>query len=97
MVKQTSFAHQRQVLENFVSLLSSLESSMLELAQKYEQEIIALYEEQGLMDEIYTGYMSKHLRPTKSALEELANNISTKDLPFVEKELDFIASREDFI
>ena len=42
MGRQTSFAHQRQVLEDLASKLSSLESSLIELAQKYERDVTAL-------------------------------------------------------
>ena len=97
MGRQTSFAHQRQVLEDLASKLSLLENSLIELAQKYERDVTALHEEQGLMDEVYMEYRDKHLSAIKAGLEELAANIVAKNIPFVEKELDFIASREEFI
>ena len=93
MERQTSFSHQRQVLEQFLSVLSAFETEFKELVQKYEQGISNLYEEQGLMEEIYQDYNSAYLQPMKSSLFELISRVQEEDIPFVEKEIDFIASR----
>jgi hypothetical protein len=93
MAKQTSFSHQRQVLEQFSLLLSSFEKEFKGLVEKYEQDIVALYEEQGLMEEIYEDYKGTYLDSLKSSLDELLSRIQEEDIPFVEKEIDFISSR----
>ncbi|MDR0866625.1 MAG: hypothetical protein LBO74_17090 [Candidatus Symbiothrix sp.] len=93
MAKQTSFAHQKQVLEQFSSLLSGLEGEFKGLIQRYEDSISDLYEENGLMEEIYEDYKNLYLQPMKTSLTELLSRIQEEDIPFVEKEIDFISSR----
>jgi hypothetical protein len=93
MAKQTSFAHQKEVLEQFSTLLSEMESDLNELIHKYEKELLSLYEDQGLMEEIYEDYKVAYLNPLKNALLEFTNRIQEEDIPFIEKEIDFIASR----
>lgn len=93
MVKQTSFAHQKAVLEQLSSLLAGFEGEFQSLIQKYEQSIHTLYEDHGLMEEIYEDYKNLYLDPKKAALADLLSSIQEEDIPFIEKELDFIASR----
>ncbi|GHT88526.1 hypothetical protein FACS189474_3930 [Bacteroidia bacterium] len=93
MARQTSFAHQRAVLEQFSSLLTGFESEFQSVIQKYEQSISALYEDHGLMEEIYEDYKNLYLDPKKAALTNLLSRIQEEDVPFIEKELDFISSR----
>ena len=93
MEKQTSFAHQRRILEQFASLLSEFETSLNGMVRKYEQEVQSLYEEQGLMQEIYNDYKTLYLDSMKSSFDDLAARISNEDIPFLEKEIDFFASR----
>jgi hypothetical protein len=93
MAKQTSFAHQKQVLEQFLSLLTGLESEYRELIDKYERSVTSLYEDEGLMEEIYEDYAATYLVPMKQHLEEVSRKIQEEDIPFVEKELDFLSSR----
>ena len=93
MQKQTSFAHQKQVLEQFSAILSSFESELKEVFQKYEEGVFSLYEEQGLMEEVYEEYKNAYLEPLKSVSADLLSRIQEEDIPFIEKEIDFIASR----
>jgi hypothetical protein len=93
MSKQTSFAHQKQVLEQFSSLLYAFESELKELVNKYEEGISSLYDEQGLMEEVYEEYKNTYLEPLKAASSEVLSRIQEEDIPFIEKEIDFISSR----
>jgi hypothetical protein len=93
MAKQTSFAHQKNVLEQFSSLLSGFENEFRGLIDRYEQGILSLYEDQGLMEEIYEDYKNTYQYSLKSSLVELLTRIQEEDIPFVEKEIDFISSR----
>jgi hypothetical protein len=93
MARQTSFAHQKQVLEQFQSLLAGLEGEFRGLVEKYERGVTSLYEEEGLMEEIYDDYVSTYLTPLKGTLEEISRKIQEEDIPFIEKEIDFISSR----
>lgn len=93
MAKQTSFAHQKQVLEQFSSILSGFENEFKGLIHRYEQSIQSLYEEEGLMEEIYDDYRNTYMHSMKSSLLELLSRIQDEDIPFVEKEIDFISSR----
>ncbi|MDR1561801.1 MAG: hypothetical protein LBS54_01770 [Dysgonamonadaceae bacterium] len=92
MAKQTSFAHQKRVLEQFQSLLTGLEGDFRDLVSKYENGVNSLYEKEGLMEEIYEDYISSYLNPMRDALDNLTRKIQEEDLPFIEKELDFISS-----
>jgi ATP-dependent protease HslVU (ClpYQ) peptidase subunit len=93
MAKQTSFAHQKQVLEQFLALLTGFEADFRALIQQFEQEVTSLYEDQGLMEEIYEDYKATYLNSLNSTLLEIQTRIQEEDVPFIEKEIDFIASR----
>jgi uncharacterized membrane-anchored protein YhcB (DUF1043 family) len=93
MLKQTSFAHQKRVLEQFSSLLATFENEFKELVRRFEEGLTSLYEEQGLMEEIYEDYKNMYLQSLKSSLAELLSRIQEEDIPFIEKEIDFISSR----
>ncbi|MDR0834112.1 MAG: hypothetical protein LBN93_08035 [Candidatus Symbiothrix sp.] len=93
MAKLTSFAHQRAVLEQLLSNLAELEAEFKEVINHHELQVDTLYEEQGLMEETYQDYKATCLQPMKSALTEMLAKIQEESIPFVEKEIDFIASR----
>jgi hypothetical protein len=63
------------------------------LINKYEKDVVSLYENEGLMEEIYEDYSNTYLIPLKSSLSELSARIQEEDIPYIEKELDFISSR----
>ena len=93
MAKQTSFAHQKQILEQFLALLTGFEADFRTLIQQFEQEVTSLYEDQGLMEEIYEDYKATYLNSLNSTLLEIQTRIQEEDVPFIEKEIDFLASR----
>ncbi len=93
MARQTSFAHQKEILRKFSGALSQLEQELRQLSGRYEATIYSLYEEDGLMEEIYADYQALHMNKFMTSIEALAGRISSEDIPFIEKELRFISSR----
>ena len=93
MAKQTSFAHQKIVLEQFLSLLTGFENDFKLLIQKFDDEVTSLYEDQGLMEEIYEDYKATYLNSLNTTLLDIQTRIQEDDIPFIEKEIDFISSR----
>jgi hypothetical protein len=93
MARQTSFAHQKSVLEQFLSLLTGFEGDFKLLIQKFDENVTSLYEEQGLMEEIYEDYKETFLSSLNSTLFDIQTRIQEEDIPFIEKEIDFISSR----
>jgi len=93
MAKQTSFAHQREVLGQFLSLLTGFENDFKLLIQKFNEDVFSLYEEQGLMEEIYEDYKATYLNSLNSALSDIDTRLQEEDIPFIEKEIDFLSSR----
>ena len=93
MARQTSYAYQQEVLRKFSGTLSQLEQELRTFSNKYEAAIYALYEEDGLMEEVYADYQALHMNKFMSSIETLANLILSEDIPFVEKEQRFILSR----
>jgi len=93
MARQTSFAHQKDVLQSFLSLLTGFESDFRGLIQKFDGDVTSLYEDEGLMDEIYEDYKATYLNSLNSTLTDIQARIQEEDIPFVEKELDFISQR----
>jgi len=93
MAKQTSFAHQRDVLEQFLTLLTGFESDFKSLISKFDQEVTSLYEDQGLMEEIYDDYKATYMTSLNATLSDIETRIHEEDIPFIEKEIDFISSR----
>ena len=93
MAKQTSFAHQKEILGQFLFLLTKFEDDFKLLIQKFDEDFTSLYEDQGLMEEIYDDYKATYLNSLNSTLLDLQTRIQEEDIPFVEKEIDFISSR----
>ncbi|MCL2651816.1 MAG: hypothetical protein FWD60_12460 [Candidatus Azobacteroides sp.] len=93
MAKQTSFAHQKSVLESFLSLLTGFESDFESLIKKFDDEVTSLYEDQGLMEEIYEDYKATYLNSLDTTLFDIQKRLHEEDIPFIEKELDFISQR----
>jgi len=92
MVKQTSFGHQRKVLEQFLSILKEFESDFSLLIQKFDENITYLNENQGLMDEIFEDYRATYLNSLNSTLLDIQTRIQEEDIPFIEKEIEMISS-----
>ena len=93
MAKQTSFAHQKMVLEQFLSLLTKFEGDFRLMIERFDESVTSLYEEQGLMEEIYEDYKATYLNSLSSTLLDMQTRIQEEDIPFIEKEIDFITSR----
>ena len=93
MAKQTSFAHQKMVLEQFLSLLIKFEGDYRLMIERFDESVTSLYEDQGLMEEIYEDYKATYLKSLSSTLSDIQIRLQEEDIPFIEKELDFIASR----
>ena len=93
MARQTSFAHQKIVLEQFLSLLVGFENDFKLLIQKFDEEVTSLYEDQGLMEEIYEDYKATYLNSLNATLSDIQTRVHEEDIPFIEKEIDFISSR----
>ena len=94
MAKQTSFIYQRDVLEQFSFLLQNLAGEMKSLSEKYKVDVLSLYEELGLMEEIYMDYKSAYMSSIGENLESIVTKINEEHIPFVEREIDFISSRQ---
>jgi len=92
MARQTSFAHQKSVLEQFLSLLTGFENDFKLLIQKFDEDVTSLYEDQGLMEEIYEDYKATYLNSLNATLSDMQMRIQEEDIPFIEKEIDFISS-----
>jgi len=93
MTRQTSFAHQKVVLEQLSRHLTEFGKALENLAAKYEQTVSSLYEHEGLMEEIFSDYKAVYMDPMKESILNLSEKIITEDIAFVEKEIDFISSR----
>jgi len=93
MAKQTSFAHQKDVLEQFLALLTGFERDFRSLISRFDQEVTSLYEDQGLMEEIYDDYKATYMTSLNATLSDIETRIHEEDIPFIEKEIDFISSR----
>jgi len=93
MSKQTSFAHQREILERFSSLLQGLGREVENINEKYEATVLSLYEEDGLMEEIYLDYKNVYMDPIRKIIDSTITKIKEDHIAFVEKEIDFISSR----
>ncbi|MDR1764341.1 MAG: hypothetical protein LBR64_10410 [Dysgonamonadaceae bacterium] len=92
MAKQTSFVHQKNVLEQLLSLITEFDTDFKSLIQRYEEGVETLYESEGLMDEIYEEYRDNYLTSMKASLIEQLSRIQDEAVPFVEKEIDFMSS-----
>jgi len=93
MTKQTSFGHQRRVLEQFLLILKEFETDFSILIQKFDENIADLYENHGLMDEIFDDYRKTYLDSLSSTLLDIQTRIQEEDIPFIEREIDFVSSR----
>ena len=93
MARQNSFAHQKYVLERFLSLLTGFEDDFKSFVQKFDEEVTSLYEDEGLMQEIYDDYKDNYLNSLNSTMSEIQARLHEEDIPFIQREIDFISSR----
>ncbi|MDR0231733.1 MAG: hypothetical protein LBI82_06385 [Dysgonamonadaceae bacterium] len=93
MARHTSFAYQKSLLEDLLKRLSDLEQDLKLLSQRYEGHICSLYENQGLMEEVFVDYDKLYLKPMKQSLSDLSERILSQDIPYIEKEIDYLCSR----
>jgi len=93
MARQTTFSQQKSVLEGFLYLLTKCENDLMLLIRKFDDDITTLYKEQGLMEEIYEDYKVTYLNSLNSTLSDIRTRIHEEDIPFIQKEIDFISSR----
>lgn len=93
MNRQTSFIHQKKVLTQFLVKLNELTDALQQLSDNHEMLLDELYEEQGLMDEIYQDYKQSLVEPIRMSIADTIEKINNENIPFVEKESDFFASR----
>jgi hypothetical protein len=92
MSRQTSFAYQRNVLERFSSRLKEFVEEMKNLNEKYNADIFSLYEEEGLIEEIYMDY-KVYMNALEKEVNLITMKITEEHIPFVDKEIDFLSSR----
>lgn len=91
-MNQTSFAHQKNILNSFLNNLNELTESLTVLSENHEKLLETLHEDQGLMDEIHSEYKEGFLVIIKNDISELIRKINEENIPFIEKEVDFISS-----
>lgn len=94
MAGKTSLAQQRIVLEQFSTQLLDFAKEMKSLYRKYDDTVVALYEEQGILEEIYMDYKSVYVNGIKENIDSIVAKINEEHLPFVDKEIDFVSSRQ---
>ena len=93
MAKQTTFTQQKSVLERFLFLLTQFEDDFKILIKKFDEDVVSLYEYEGLMEEIYKDYKVTYLTLLNSTLSDIKTRIHDEDIPFIEKEIEFISKR----
>lgn len=89
MSRQTSFSHQIELLEDLKSYLHGFQERLAIVAEKYERQVNELYEG-GMMDETFNDFHDNYVEETKAKIQALINQINDSDIPFVEKEIDFL-------
>jgi len=93
MSRQTSFAYQCNVLEKFSSRLKEFMEEMKNLNEKYNADIFSLYDEEGLIEEIYMDY-KVYMNALEKEVDLITAKIKEEHIPFVDKEIDFLSSRQ---
>lgn len=88
-----SFAHQKNILTLFINKLNELTESLNSLSLNHDQILQNLLEQEGLMEEIYSDYQKEYLVTVKQGIAELIEKIQNQNIPFLEREVDFISSR----
>lgn len=94
MTRQTSLAYQKLLLEQFSVQLADFAKEFQSLYRKYDQVVLSLYEEQGILEEIYVDYRNDYVNGIKEEVESIVSKINEEHLPFVDKEIDFVSSRQ---
>jgi len=93
MAKQTTFTQQKSVLERFLFLLTQFENDFKLLINKFDEDVSSLYENEGLLEEMYKDYKVTYLNSLNATLSDISTRIHDEDIPFIEKEIKFISSR----
>lgn len=87
-------AYQKLLLEQFSVQLADFAKEFQSLYRKYDQVVLSLYEEQGILEEIYVDYRNDYVNGIKEEVESIVSKINEEHLPFVDKEIDFVSSRQ---
>jgi len=74
-------------------MLTGFENDFKSLISKFDEDVTSLYEDQGLMEEIYDDYKATYMTSLNEALSDIQTRIHEEDIPFIEKEIDYISSR----
>lgn len=90
--RQTSFSHQIELLESLKSYLHGFQERLAIVAEKYEKQVNDLYDAGGMMDETFNDFHDNYVEVTKGKIQNLINQINDLDIPFVEKEIDYLES-----
>lgn len=90
--RQTSFSHQIELLESLKSYLHGFQERLAIVAEKYEKQVTDLYDAGGMMDETFNDFHNNYVEVTKGKIQDLINQINDLDIPFVEKEINYLES-----
>lgn len=88
--RQTSFSYQIELLESLKSYLHGFQERLAIVAEKYEKQVNELYDAGGMMDETFNDFHDNYLEVTKVKIQSLINQINDADIPFVEREIDYL-------
>ena len=93
MAGKTSYGYQKELLAKLQETLEIFREDMSNVARNYKNTVQALHDQEGLMDETYDEYFINYMNPTIEILNSILERIDIEDTAFIEKELNFLASR----
>lgn len=93
MASRNSYSYQKDLLVKLRESLEVFREDMSNVARNYKNTVQNLHEEQGMMDETYEEYYINYLNPTVELLNNMLERIDNEDIAFIEKEINFLASR----
>lgn len=90
MARQTSLAHQIELLENLKSYLMEFQERLIGVSANYERKLDNLYSEGGMIDEFHARYMENAVVPVQEKIRELVDQIEGNDLPAVRQLIEYL-------
>ena len=91
MATQTSFSHQIQLAEDLKKYLTNLHERLFFVTTDYNNKVNDIHQA-GMMEEYYSKFVQEYVYETNQKIKEVYTQIHERDIPFIEKYLDYLQS-----
>jgi len=92
MAKQTSYAHQIQLLIDLKSYLNNLQDRLNHVSMQYWSKSNDI-SQAGMFEETYSKFVQEYVYDTNQKIKDVVRQINERDIPFIEQQIAYLESR----